>query len=288
MASAPRATVCLTPDFDAVSLWMSWGARGGRALSRGEFGAAVGAPRLLELLDRYSIESTWFVPGHTAETFPEPTAAIAAAGHELGNHGYAHEAFDRLGDDEVRAVLRKGSDALERITGQRPHGMRVPAGDFNLSLFDLLIEEGFTYDSSLLGPTDFEPTWCRGADVVREEGPNVLGSPIDLVEFPIGFITNDFNHFEFNYGNPMLVGYASPQHVEEIWTAEFDYMYDHVPAGVFVLTLHPQCIGHGGRIAMLERFIKHCLGRSGTRFAKLETVEAEFRVAQRQPVPGQT
>ncbi len=264
-----------------MSLWMSWGARGGRALSRGEFGAVVGAPRLLDLFRRYSIETTWFVPGHTAETFPEVTASIAADGHEIGHHGYAHEAFDALSDDELREVIRKGNDALARIAGQRPHGMRVPAGDFNLSLFELLLEEGFTYDSSLLGPTDFFPTWCRSNDVIRDDGPTVFGSPIDLVEFPIGFITNDFNHFEFNYANPQLVGYANPSHVEEVWTAEFDYMYDCVPGGVFVLTLHPQSIGHGGRIAMLERFIQHCLDRSGTRFAKLETVEAEFREAER-------
>ncbi len=267
---------------------MAWGARGGRALSRGEFGAVVGAPRLLDLLASYSIESTWFVPGHTAETWPEVTAQIVSSGHEVGNHGYAHEAFDHLSDDEVRAVIRKGNDALERITGQRPHGLRVPAGDFNLSLFNLMIEEGFTYDSSLLGPTDFIPTWCRGSEVIREDGPNLFGAPIDLVEFPIGFITNDFNHFEFNYANPQLVGYANPEHVFEIWTAEFDYMYKHVPGGVFVLTLHPQCIGHGGRIAMLERFIEHCLGRSGTRFAKLETIDAEFRAAERPLVPAET
>jgi peptidoglycan/xylan/chitin deacetylase (PgdA/CDA1 family) len=272
-------TVCLTPDFDAVCLWMSWGARGARSLSRGEFGARVGTPRLLELFARCGVESTWFIPGHTAETFPEPTAAIAAAGHEIGNHGYVHEAFDRLSEDEVRAVIRKSNDALERITGQRPGGIRVPAGDFDQSLFEILIDEGFTYDSSLLGPDDYRPTWCRGADVLNDSGPNVLGPSLDLVEFPIGFITNDFNQFEFNYANPQLVGYATPGHVYDVWTSEFDYMVDSVPDGVLVVTLHPQCIGHGGRIAMLERFIEHCTSR-GARFAKLATAAAEFRAAE--------
>ena len=123
----PQATVCLTFDFDAMSLWMNWGARGPQALSRGEFGAKVGAPRLLELFDQYGIRSTWFVPGHTADTYPELTASVAERGHEIGNHGYLHETFDLLDDDGTRAVLRKANDTLERVTGSRPRGFRLPA-----------------------------------------------------------------------------------------------------------------------------------------------------------------
>src|SRR5579871_1921149 len=125
----PRATVCVTVDFDAVSLWMTWGATGARSLSRGEFGARIAAPRLLALFERLGIPTTWFIPGHTAETYPEPAAAASAHGHEIGNHGYAHEAFDKLSAEQARAVIRKANAALQRVTGQTPRGMRVPAGD---------------------------------------------------------------------------------------------------------------------------------------------------------------
>jgi peptidoglycan/xylan/chitin deacetylase (PgdA/CDA1 family) len=275
MANDQRVTVCVTPDFDAVSLWMSWGARGARVLSRGEFGATTGAPRLLDLFDRLSIETTWFVPGHTADTWPAVTAEIAAHGHEIGNHGYLHELFDQLALDDARAVIRRANDTLERVTGTRPTGMRVPAGDFEGALLEVLVEEGFVYDSSLIGGV--EPYWCRSADELHDDGPNVLGDRIDLVEFPIGFITNDFNHFEFNYANPLLVGHDTPSDVEEIWRSEFDYMHEHVPNGVMTLTLHPQCIGHGSRIAMLERFLRYCASQPGVRFTKLETAAREFR-----------
>src|SRR5262249_34153421 len=157
MMDETRATLCVTPDFDAVSLWMSWGARGARSLSRGEFGATTGTPRLLDLFDRLAIETTWFVPGHTAETWPNVTAAIAERGHEIGNHGYLHEKFDELTLDQARSVIRKASDSLERVTGRRPIGMRVPAGDFEASLLEVLVEEGFSYDSSLIGGV--EPYW---------------------------------------------------------------------------------------------------------------------------------
>src|SRR5262249_20115819 len=146
--SEPRATVCLTVDFDAVSIWMSWGARGARILSRGEFGALVGAPRLLEIFERSEIPTTWFIPGHTADTYPDICARVSDEGHEVGNHGYLHEAFDVLSADEAREVIRKANATLERVTGQRPRGMRVPAGDFDGELFEILVEEGFSYDSS--------------------------------------------------------------------------------------------------------------------------------------------
>jgi peptidoglycan-N-acetylglucosamine deacetylase len=274
-----RATVCLTIDFDALSLWMNWGARGPQALSRGEFGANVGAPRLIELFDRYEIETTWFIPGHTADTFPTITSAVAERGHEIGNHGYLHESFDRLSDDQCRAVLRKGNETLERVTGQRPRGFRLPAGDGRPTLFDILLEEGFSYDSSM-NANDFSPYWCRSGDEPREDSGHVFGRRIELVEFPIGFVMNDFHHFEFNYGNPLLVGHDAPSHVEEIFKSQFDYMYENVPGGVVNVTLHPQCIGQGLRIAMLERFIQHCRSRPGTRFTRVESVVAEFRQAQ--------
>src|SRR5258708_40129368 len=140
-----RATVCISADFDAMSIWMSWGARGARVLSRGEFGATIGAPRLLEVLERYSIPSTWFVPGHTAESWPEVTAEIAARGHEIGAHGYLHEAFDQLSTEALKQVGRKSNDVLERISGQRPRGLPVPARASEGQLAELTVEAGVPY-----------------------------------------------------------------------------------------------------------------------------------------------
>lgn len=265
-----------------MSLWINWGARGARALSRGEFGATVGAPRLLKLLDREQVPSTWFVPGHTAESWPDITAEIARSGHELGNHGYLHESFDDLSTRALREVVQRGSDSLERVTGQRPRGLRVPAGDFTGELLELMVDEGFSYDSSLLGG-DFYPYWCRGPDRITDHGPVQFGDPIDLVELPIGFITNDFNHFEFNYANPALVGHDPPSRVEESWRGQFDYMYDNCPGGMLIVTLHPQTIGQGLRIQMLERFIAYCNSHPGTRFATHATVVDEFRAKHAVP-----
>lgn len=276
---ARHASVCLTVDFDAVSLWMQWGARGIRALSRGEFAATVGVPRLLALFGRRDIQTTWFIPGHTVDTWPRLSAQIAQAGHEIGNHGYLHDSFSDCSPDEIRRVLRKANESIERVTGSRPTGFRLPAGDAPGNLLEILLDEGFQYDSSLNG-NDFSPYWGRTADELHDDRGNVLGTGIDIVEMPFVVAVNDFPHFESNYGSPTLYGHDAPSSVEEIFFAEFDYMYDHA-GGTLTATCHPQSIGHGMRIAMLDRWIEHCLARPGTRFLRLDAAADEFRAAQR-------
>lgn len=273
--SKAKATVCVTVDFDAVSIWMSWGAPGNRAMSRGEFGANVGAGRLLDLFRRHGIATTWFVPGHSVDMYPDVVQQAHADGHEIGNHGYAHEAFDKLSPEEVETVVKMGNAAIERVTGRRPVGMRVPAGDFDGSLLRQLSELGFDYDSSMVG--EFFPSWARDKDELNFRGRNTLGERLDLVELPLSFVMNDFCYFEFNYGNPLLTGASDPDHVFRIWSSQFDYMYENVEGGILNLTLHPQSVGWGLRIAMLERFLDHCKSHPGTRFATCEQVAREFR-----------
>src|SRR5687768_388084 len=106
--SEPRATVCLTFDFDAISIWIGpYGATSPSMISRGEFGV-VGVERILRLLERKSIPATFFIPGHTADTYPESVRAIAAAGHEIGHHGYLHENPVTLSLEEERRVMERG------------------------------------------------------------------------------------------------------------------------------------------------------------------------------------
>src|SRR5437764_14380936 len=80
-------------DVDAVAGWL--GSYGGEDspddISRGIFAGEVGTRRLLKMFDKYGMRSTWFVPGHSIETFPEETRLIVDAGHEVGMHGYSHD-----------------------------------------------------------------------------------------------------------------------------------------------------------------------------------------------------
>jgi peptidoglycan/xylan/chitin deacetylase (PgdA/CDA1 family) len=269
------ATVCLSVDFDAVSIWHMFGSRGARALSRGDFGARVGAPRLLELCRRYELQSTWFVPGHTVDNYADVVAEVVAAGHELANHGYLHEDFGSLSREAARDAIRRGSDAIERVAGTRPRGARLTGGDFEPALLEVLVDEGFTYDSSLFG--EYFPYWAS-AERLDEDGTLVRGAPLDLVEVPTTFMTSDLSHFEISYEPPLPAAMPNPRDLESVWRDQFDYMADRLDGAFFMVMCHPQSIGWGSRITMLERFVEHCLDR-GARFATVEQVAAEFRAA---------
>ncbi len=273
----PRATVCLTFDFDAISLWIGpFGATSPSMISRGEFGV-IGVERILKLLDQRQIPATFFITGHTADTYPDAVKAIVAAGHEVGHHGYLHENPVKLERAEEQRVLERGLEALENAGATRPIGYRSPAWDNSPNTIELLLEYGFRYESSLMGK-DFETYWCRTGDVIRKDGPYEFGPEVDLVEIPVTWILDDFPHFEYlSVGGRVNPGLSAPSKVEEIWRGDFDYMYREIEGGVYTLTMHPQVIGRGHRMLMLERLIDYFSQHDDVRFAALSTVADDFR-----------
>lgn len=270
------ATVCLTFDFDAISIWIGpMAAKSPSMISRGEFGA-VGVARILRLLERENIPATFFITGHTAETYPDQTKAIAAAGHEIGHHGYLHENPIDLSPEAEERVMQRGLEALATVAGARPLGYRSPAWDNSPHTIDLLLKYGFRYESSLMAD-DFTPYWCRTGDVIDPNGPYRFGQSVDLVEMPVSWLLDDFPHFEYiRLPNRLAPGLSAASKVEEIWRDEFDFMRRDIPNGVFTLTMHPQVIGRGHRILMLERLIRH-FRDSGARFTTLATAADAFR-----------
>jgi peptidoglycan/xylan/chitin deacetylase (PgdA/CDA1 family) len=276
--SEHRATVCLTFDFDAISIWIGpFGAKSPSMISRGEFGA-IGVERILKLLAQRGIRATFFVTGHTAETYPESLRAIVAAGHEVGHHGYLHENPCALESRErEEQVLLRGLEALDKVAGVRPVGYRSPAWDNSPYTIELLLAHGFRYESSLMGK-DFEPHWCRLGDVIQTDGPYLFGEPLDLVEMPVSWILDDWPHFEYlSLGGRISPGLSAPSKVEEVWRGEFDFMYRDVPGGVYTLTMHPQVIGRGHRLLMLERLVDYFADHEGVRFTTLGEAAEAFR-----------
>jgi peptidoglycan/xylan/chitin deacetylase (PgdA/CDA1 family) len=271
-------SVCLTFDFDAISVWV--GPRQTKSpvlIARGEFGA-VGAQRLLDLLARNDLPSTWFIPGHTIDTYPEVCRRVAAAGHEIGYHGYCHEApSSKREEAEERAILDKAIGCIERVAASAPTGHRLPGGNLGERWLKMLLEYGFSYDSSM-APNDYAPTYCRLGDVIRTDAAFEFGQSVDLVELPFDWVLDDWPYFTPD-ARAHQEGLRSPNEVFDIWRAEFDYLYDEIGAGVLVLTMHPQCIGRGSRLLMLARLIDHMRSRDGVHFRTMAEVAAQYRAA---------
>jgi len=266
----------LTFDFDAMSVWLgSYKTRNPSMISRGEFGA-VAVPRILALLAKHKLPATFCVPGHTALAYPDLAKRIRDEGHEIAHHGWVHEnpaAFDEAGE---RRNLDRGLEALHKSAGVTPKGYRSPAWDFSENTVRILLDYGFLYDSSLMGG-DFEPYYARIGDRYDDESPYVFGPNVDLVELPVTWLLDDFPHFEFV--DKDTYGLSAPSKVEEIWRAEFDYGREQVPGGLFNLTMHPQVIGRGHRLMMLDRLIQHFKSAADVRFTTLIGYAQAWRAA---------
>ena len=269
------STVCLTFDFDALSVWLAGNPKAGPAmLSRGEYGARVGIPRILALLAEYQLPATFFVPGHTAESFPAAVESFLTAGHEVAHHGYGHQDPGSQSPGEERQSLERGLVVLERFLGAPPLGYRSPSWDYSDATLSLLVEYGFLYDSSLFAG-DFTPYHPRLGDLVTVDGPLLRGQEVDLWEFPVDFCLDDWPHFTFSF-DPPRVGLSAPSKVLEIWTGEYDHMINHLECGILSLAMHPQVIGRGHRMVMLERFIRHVFSSGQARFARMGDVATEL------------
>lgn len=276
MSNGPRVTACLGFDFDALSLWLgSLGSDSPSMISRGEFGAAA-IPRILDLLDRHDAHATFCIPGHSVYAYPDLVRRIRDAGHELGHHGWVHENPQKFDRDGERRNLERAFEAFDKVAGVRPRGYRSPAWDFSANTVDLLMEFGFEYDSSCMG-SDVYPYYLRKGDNASFTEPYVFGEPIDLVEVPVTWGLDDFPPFEFVWGsNP---GLTSPSDIEEIWRGDFDYAYRDNPNSVYALTMHPQVIGRGHRMLMLERLMQHIAGHDDVAFETLGAYVDRWRAA---------
>ena len=268
----PRLTVALTFDSDAISD----GIRRGDSpvkLSHGEFGPRVGVPRILELLERERIPATWFVPGHTLVTFPANTEAILAGGHELACHGWYHEDFSELTAEVQADILDRSVAAVRKVAGAPPKGFRAPYWALGPVTLDLVLGAGFEYDSSLMAD-DYRPYRVRLDDRHSLKGGSTFGSESALIEVPIYWALDDWPHFEPGPGRD---GLSAPSKVLEIWTGELRYAYEHAPGGLLTITMHPECIGRGHRMAMLERFIAEARSLDGVVFERLDTYLDRWR-----------
>lgn len=254
-------TVCLSFDIDAYAAVLFRGEQGvatpsweqnAATLSCAEFDTQIAVPRLLGLLRDYQINATFFIPGHTADCFPKMVETVLEAGHEIAHHGYLHEPPNQLSPDQEMEILSKGTESLKRLTGTAPRGYRAPLWEPSPRTLGLLAENGFEFDSSLMG-TDFIPYHPRRGDNITADGVT-FGSETGIVELPSSWVFDDWSYF----GNVRRAGGGGatpPSHVFEIWSEQVSFAAECVPDGVVVMTMHPQVSGQGYVLRMLRQFL---------------------------------
>jgi peptidoglycan/xylan/chitin deacetylase (PgdA/CDA1 family) len=274
-------------DVDAVAGWL--GSYGGEDspddISRGLFAGEVGSPRLLKMFDRMGIKTTWFIPGHSIETFPEQMKAVADAGHEIGIHGYSHENPIAMTREQERAVLDKSIDLVGKLAGRAPTGYVAPWWEFSPVTNELLIERGIKYDHSLMH-NDFHPYYVRVGDEwtridysAQPESwmkPLKRGQETGLIEIPANWYLDDLPPMMFIKKAPNSHGFVNPRDIEQMWRDQFDWVYREMDYAVFPITIHPDVSGRPQVLLMLERLFDYIKGHEGVRFCTMDEMADDF------------
>jgi peptidoglycan/xylan/chitin deacetylase (PgdA/CDA1 family) len=254
----PGFGVTLSFDLDAEPGLACRALPGGTAArlslrSDARFALTRGLPRVLARLEQAGVTATFYVPGVLARSAPDALRAIAAAGHELAHHGYDHLPSHALDDAGQRREIEAGLDALGALLGRRPAGYRSPAWELTPCTLALLREHGFAYDSSLMG--DDRPYRLDG-----------------LVELPVHWSLDDVPYFAYGPGIPHAP-LADARAVARAWVAEHDLA--RADDRHLTYTMHPEVIGRGHRIGVLDRLLAH-LAAEGTTVTTHRVVAARM------------
>lgn len=274
-------------DVDAVAGWL--GSYGGEDspddISRGLFAGEVGVPRLLQLFERFGIDTTWFVPGHSIETFPDQIRAVVQAGHEIGIHGYSHENPIAMTPRQEEDVLDKCIALVTGFTGRPPVGYVAPWWEFSNVTNELLLKKGIKYDHSLMHH-DFQPyrvrvgdSWTK-IDYTRDAAswmkPLARGRASPLIEIPANWYLDDLPPMMFIKKSPNSHGFVNPRDIEQMWRDQFDWVYREYDYAVFPITIHPDVSGRPQVLLMLERLFAYIRSHPGVRFVTMAEMADDY------------
>ena len=205
------------------------------------------------MLKKYEIKSTFFIPGWIMERYPEIVEKIMNEDHELAHHGYLHEWPDQLQEEQETAAFEKASETFKKHTGFAPRGYRSPAWEFSPNTLKILIEHNFLFSSNMM--TSEHPYEYISA-----------GKRTGLIELPVSWTLDDAPFFLLSLTTPGRVVFP-PEVVAGMWKEELQLHYEDQFATCFVLTMHPQVIGHPSRLRALERLIQYACGLPAAYFS---------------------
>ena len=212
-----------------------------------EYGSRVGVWRLLELLARYDVPSTFFSCALAFERNPEVAQEVVAQGHEVCGHGYRWEEYHLMDRNAEREAIARTVASLRETTGQRPLGWFTRYGP-SVNTRDLVVEEGgFVYDSG--GLNDDLPYY-----VAVQDRPWLV--------VPYSMETNDARFWRG--------GLVSVNDFYEYLKETFDCLYEEGETHPKMMSvgLHCRIAGRPARSRAVARFLEYARGHERVWFAR--------------------
>ena len=253
-----KVAVSFSFDVDTEPVWMGFQKQSSPSyMSRGEYGMRTGMPRVMKLLEKHDITATFFIPAMSMEIHPQLVKMIKTNPRfEIGFHSYVHENPLTLSAAQERSVYAKAMEIFMKHVGKKPVGFRSAAWDLTDDTINIVKEMGFLYESSMMADDRPYQLLANGADT-------------GLVELPVEWILDDWPLFQISWPSKH-VAMRNGQDVLSIWKEEFDGAYEE--GTMYILTMHPQVIGHRYRMKMLDELITYMKSKPGVWFATHEEI----------------
>ncbi len=141
--------------------------------------------KLIDIMDKHKVKATIFALGYIAEKYPGLIKLFYERGHEIGSHGYSHTQIFRLTPEKFDTELKRTNDAIGSIIGKQPIGFRAPIFsivDKSFWAFDVLLDNGFKYDSSVYPVLNYRYGMVRSARfkhiITAESGRQIVEIPV--------------------------------------------------------------------------------------------------------------
>jgi peptidoglycan-N-acetylglucosamine deacetylase len=266
MSTSRRFPLFLTFDLDAETMFTARDpsfAKRPVLMSQGAYGWKTGIWRIMDLLRRYDIRTTFFIPGIVVEQRPHVVDALLRDGHEISHHSYTHAWITKLTPDQEREEMERGFEAIKRATGYAPRGYRSPVGELSDVSLGLIKEYGFSYTSNF---ADSDQPYLLIID----------GKETDIVELCWRWAMDDAVYY---LCAPTVLpgrGLSHPAAVLETWISEFDVLHAE-PGSMMMIAMHPEMSGQPSRLAALEAFIKHALIRDNLWIGRCDQITDHLR-----------
>jgi peptidoglycan/xylan/chitin deacetylase (PgdA/CDA1 family) len=189
----------------------------------------IGYPRVLDILDRLGLKASFFIEGWNAVNNPDAVREVVRRGHEVGVHGWVHEAIGAL-DEPVARKLLADAVAAYRALGIEPKGFRAPGGKRGPHILPILRELGIEWDSSV----------DHGPDGPEEDAPHAPPGLIDgtFPHIPWKWRSIDYYHY---FMHP--AGTRSPEEVYAYFVGEIERIELNGSFATFIF--HPFVSGLG-------------------------------------------
>lgn len=237
------------------------------------------------------MKTTWFIPGHSLESFPDEMGQVRDAGHEIGLHGYSHENPVAMTIEQQKEVLDYTFKQLTAFCGKPPKGSVAPWWETSAEGTSLLLDYGLEYDHSNMHH-DCLPYYLRSQDTWTKINykaasahewmkPLQRGQETGLVEIPANWYLDDLPPMMFIKNSANSHGWTDVRSVEQLWKDHFTYMYREYDDFIFPITIHPDVSGRPHVLLMLERFIEWVNTHEGVEWVTMHEMNQDFR--KRQP-----